>query len=161
MIGEIRDPESMMAAINAADTGHLVISSLHSSNSSAAVGRILDIFPHEERDQIRTQLASTMHAIISQRLVPAIAGGVVPAIEIMLNTPTIRKLMEENRLEKLPAGIETGTEDGMQTFNQAIFKLIKSRMITEKDGLDKASNRQALEMNLKGIFLTESRGIIG
>lgn len=161
MIGEIRDNESMMAAINAADTGHLVISSLHSTNSSQAISRILDLFPHEERDQIRSQLAATMAAIVSQRLVPAIAGGVVPALEIMYNTPTVRKLIEENRLDKLPAAIESGVEDGMQTFNQALFKLIKARMITEKDGLEKASNRQALEMNLKGIFLTESRGIIG
>ncbi len=161
MIGEMRDAESFMAALAAADTGHLVLSSIHSTNASSSVGRILDFFPHEERDQIRSQLAVTLQAVVSQRLVPAIAGGVVPAVEIMLNSPTVRKLLEENRIEKLPAAIETGTEDGMQTFNQALYKLIKARMITERDGLDKASNRQALEMNLKGIFLDEARHIIG
>ena len=161
MIGEMRDGESFMAALAAADTGHLVLSSLHSSSSSASIGRILDFFPHEERDQIRMQLATCLQAVVSQRLVPAIAGGVVPAVEIMLNSPTVRKMLEENRLEKLHAAIETGTDEGMQTFNQAIYKLIKSRTITEKDGLEKASNRQALEMNLKGIFLDEARHIIG
>jgi len=84
----------------------------------------------------------------------------MPALEIMINTPTVRKMLEENRLEKLPAAIETGVEDGMQTFNQALFALVKERKITEKEALSKASNPQALEMNFKGIFLDEARRIL-
>jgi Tfp pilus assembly pilus retraction ATPase PilT len=105
-------------------------------------------------------LAVLLQAVVCQRLIPAIGGGVVPGIEIMLNTPIVRKLIEENRVEKLPAAIETGTEDGMQTFNQSIYKLIKAKLVTEADGLLRASNPDALKMNLKGIFLDEGRRIM-
>ncbi len=89
-----------------------------------------------------------------------VGGGVVPALEIMINTPTVRKMLEENRLEKLAAAIETGLEDGMQTFNQALFNLVKQGKVTEKEALAKATNPQALEMNFKGIFLDEARRIL-
>ena len=85
---------------------------------------------------------------------------VVPACEILVNTPTVRKMLEKNILEKLDAAIETGTEDGMQTFNQALYNLIKSGMITEAEGLRHASNPEALKMNLSGIFLDEARRIL-
>jgi len=84
----------------------------------------------------------------------------VPAIEIMINTPTVRKMLEENRLEKLAAAIETGVEDGMQTFNQALFNLVREGRVSEKEALAKATNPQALEMNFKGIFLDEARRIL-
>jgi len=84
-----------------------------------------------------------------------------PAVEIMINTATVRKLIEENRLDKLPAAIETGTDDGMQNFNQALYKLVQDGKITEKEALSKATNPQALEMNLKGIFLSEGKRILG
>ncbi len=160
MIGEMRDATSFMAAINAADTGHLVLSTLHTTNAAVAIGRILDFFKPDERDQIRRQLAATLQAIVCQRMVNKIGGGVMPALEIMINTPTVRKMLEENRLEKLSAAIETGVDDGMQTFNQALFALTKERKITEKEALAKASNPQALEMNFKGIFLDEARRIL-
>ncbi|MSR65413.1 MAG: PilT/PilU family type 4a pilus ATPase [Verrucomicrobiae bacterium] len=160
MIGEMRDSQSFMAALSAADTGHLVLSTVHTTNSSQALGRILDFFPAHDRDQIRRQLAVLLQAVVCQRLIPAIGGGVVPAIEIMLSTPIVRKLIEENKLEKLPAAIETGADDGMQTFNQSIYKLIKAKLITEADGLERASNPDALRMNLKGIFLDEGRRIM-
>jgi pilus retraction protein PilT len=160
MIGEMRDAASFMAAINAADTGHLVLSTLHTTNSAQSIGRILDFFRPDEREQVRRQLAATMQAVVCQRMVTKIGGGVMPALEIMINTPTVRKMLEENRLEKLPAAIETGVEDGMQTFNQALFALVKERKITEKEALSKASNPQALEMNFKGIFLDEARRIL-
>jgi len=160
MIGEMRDAVSFMAAINAADTGHLVLSTLHTTTASQAVGRILDFFQPDERDQVRRQLASTMQAIVCQRMAARVGGGVVPALEIMINTPTVRKMLEENRLEKLAAAIETGLEDGMQTFNQALFNLVKQGRVTEKEALAKATNPQALEMNFKGIFLDEARRIL-
>ncbi|MCX7915543.1 MAG: type IV pilus twitching motility protein PilT, partial [Verrucomicrobiae bacterium] len=92
-------------------TGHLVLTTLHTTTAYQAIGRILDFFPAHERDQIRRQLAVNLQAVICQRLVPAIAGGVVPAVEIMINTPIVRKLIEDNQLDKLHAAIETGTED--------------------------------------------------
>jgi pilus retraction protein PilT len=160
MVGEMRDSQSFMAALAAADTGHLVLSTLHTTNAYSAIGRILDFFPAEERDQIRRQMALNMRAIVCQRLVPAIAGAVVPAVEILINTPIVRKMIEENKIDKLPAAIETGTEDGMQTFNQSLFKLVKAKMITEENALAKATNPDALRMNLRGIFLDESRRIL-
>jgi twitching motility protein PilT len=160
MIGEMRDAISFSAAMSAADTGHLVLSTVHTTNSAQSVGRILDFFKPDERDQVRRQLAATLQAVICQRMVNTIAGGITPALEIMINTPTVRKLIEENRLEKLPAAIETGIEDGMQNFNQALYNLVKERKITEKEALAKATNPQALEMNFKGIFLDEARRIL-
>jgi twitching motility protein PilT len=161
MIGEMRDSQSFMAALSAADTGHLVFTTLHTTTAYSAMGRVLDFFPAHERDQIRRQLATTLHAVICQRLVPAIAGGVAPAVEIMINTPTVRKMIEENRLEKLGAAVETGTEDGMQTFNQALYKLAKAKVITEANALTYATNPEALRMNFRGIFLDEARRILG
>ncbi|HNQ88978.1 MAG TPA: PilT/PilU family type 4a pilus ATPase [Verrucomicrobiota bacterium] len=160
MIGEMRDAISFMAAINAADTGHLVLSTLHTTTASQAIGRILDFFKPDERDQVRRQLAATLQAVVCQRMVSKVGGGIIPALEIMINTPTVRKMLEENRLEKLAAAIETGVEDGMQTFNQALFNLVKQGKVTEKEALAKATNPQALEMNFKGIFLDEARRIL-
>jgi len=87
-------------------------------------------------------------------------GNMTPALEIMINTPTVKKLMEENRLDKLQAAIETGVDDGMINFNQALFNLVKEGKVSEEEALSKASNPQALEMNFKGIFLDEGRRIL-
>jgi Tfp pilus assembly pilus retraction ATPase PilT len=87
-------------------------------------------------------------------------GQLTPALEILINTPLVRKLLEENRLDKLPAAIETGMDDGMLTFNQSLFDLVKEGRVSEKEALSKATNPQALEMNFKGIFLDEGRRII-
>jgi twitching motility protein PilT len=160
MIGEMRDDITFSSAMSAADTGHLVLSTVHTTNAAQTVNRILDFFKADEREQIRRQLAGTLQAVICQRMVPTIAGSMTPALEIMINTPTVRKLIEENRLDKLPAAIETGGEDGMLNFNQALFNLVKEGKVTEKEALAKASNAQALEMNFKGIFLDEGRRIL-
>jgi len=161
MVGEMRDAVSFQAAISAADTGHLVFSTLHTTNASQSVSRILDFFKADDREQIRRQLVGTLQAVVCQRMVPTLDGGVTPAMEMLVNTGTVKKLIEENRLDKLAAAIETGTDDGMQTFNQALFNLVKARKISEKDALAKATNAQALEMNFKGIFLDEGRRILG
>jgi twitching motility protein PilT len=160
MIGEMRDDISFAASMSAADTGHLVLSTLHTTNASQSITRILDFFKAEEREQIRRQLATTLRGVICQRMITTVDGKLTPALEIMLNTPLVRKLIEENRLDKLPAAIETGTDDGMLTFNQSLFNLVKAGRVTEKEALSKASNPQALEMNFKGIFLDEGRRII-
>jgi twitching motility protein PilT len=160
MIGEMRDDISFAAAISAADTGHLVLSTLHTTTSAQSVTRILDFFKSEEREQIRRQLAGCLRGVICQRMVATVDGKMTPAMEIMLNSPLVKKLIEENRLDKLPGAIETGTDDGMLSFNQSLFNLVKSGRVTEKEAMSKASNPQALEMNFKGIFLDEGRRII-
>src|SRR5437868_8064573 len=160
MIGEMRDALSFTAAMSAADTGHLVLSTLHTTNAGQSVNRILDFFKAEEREQIRRQLAGTLQAVVCQRMVNTIQGGMTPAQEILINTGTVRKLIEENRLDKLPAAIETGTEDGMLNCNQSLFQLVKDGKVSEKEALGKATNAQALEMNFKGIFLDEGKRIL-
>jgi twitching motility protein PilT len=160
MIGEMRDSLSFTAAMSAADTGHVVLSTLHTTNASQSVNRILDFFKAEEREQIRRQLAGTLQAVICQRMTGTITGSVTPAVEILINTPTVKKLIEENRLDKLPAAIETGNDDGMINFNQALFQLVKAGKVSEQEALSKATNPQALEMNFKGIFLDEGRRIL-
>jgi len=160
MVGEMRDATSFQAAMSAADTGHLVLSTLHTQNASQSIGRILDFFKPEEREQVRRQLASTLQAVICQRMVGKVAGGVTPALEILINTPTVKKMLEENRLEKVGAAIETGRDDGMQTFNQALYDLVKDKKVSEKEALAKAGNPQGLEMMFKGIFLSDSSRIL-
>jgi twitching motility protein PilT len=160
MVGEMRDDISFTAAMSAADTGHLVLSTLHTTTAALSVTRILDFFKAEEREQIRRQLAGTLRGVVCQRMVGTVEGKMTPALEILLNSPLVRKLIEENRLDKLSAAIETGTDDGMISFNQSLFNLVKSGRVTEKEALSKASNPQALEMNFKGIFLDEGRRII-
>jgi twitching motility protein PilT len=160
MIGEMRDSISFTAAMSAADTGHLVLSTLHTTNAAQSVNRILDFFKADEREQIRRQLAGTLQAVICQRMVTTLSNSMTPALEIMINTATVKKLIEENRLDKLPAAIETGADDGMVTFNQALFNLVKEGKVSEQEALTKATNPQALEMNFKGIFLDEGRRIL-
>ena len=160
MIGEMRDDVSFSAAISAADTGHLVLSTLHTTNASLSISRILEFFKAEEREQIRRQIAATLYAVVCQRMVGTLDSKSTPALEILINTPMVRKLLEENRLDKLPAAIETSLDDGMLTFNQSLFDLVKAGRVTEKEAMSKANNPQALEMNFKGIFLDEGRRII-
>jgi twitching motility protein PilT len=161
MIGEMRDDTSFSAAMSAADTGHLVLSTLHTTTAAQSITRILDFFKADEREQVRRQLAGTLRGVICQRMVATVDGRMTPALEIMINSPLIRKMLEENRLDKLTAAIETGSDDGMCTFNQSLFNLVKAGRVTEKDALLKASNPQALEMNFKGIFLNEGGRIVG
>lgn len=160
MVGEMRDATSFRAAMSAADTGHLVMSTLHTIDAPQSISRVLDFFPAEERESIRKQMLGTLKAIIVQRMTVRKDGGVIPAIEIMINTPTVAKLINENRLEKLHAAIETGTDEGMQNFNQSLFQLVKDDIITKEEALEKATNAQALEMNFKGIFLSEGSRIL-
>ena len=138
MVGEMRDATSFRAAMSASDTGHLVMSTLHTIDAPQSISRVLDFFQTEEREQVRKQMVGTLKAIIVQRMAVRQDGGVVPAIEIMINTPTITKLISENRTEKLHAAIETGTDDGMQNFNQSLFQLVKDGVITKEEALDKA-----------------------
>lgn len=159
-IGEMRDQNSIRTALLAAETGHLVLSTVHAGTCSLAVPRILDVFPEVEHDQIRMAIAGNLYAVVCQRLIPDVQGSVIPAVEILLNTPTVRKLLEKNQLEVIGAAIETGNEDGMQTFNQAIYHHIKAGLITEREGMRYATNPESLRMNLQGIFLDEGKRIL-
>src|SRR5277367_3597944 len=160
MLGEMRDAISFGAAMSAADTGHLVLSTLHTTTAAQSITRILDFFKAEEREQVRRQLAATLRGVICQRMVTTVENKMTPALEILINSPLVRKMLEENRLDKLSAAIETSADDGMITFNQSLFNLVKSGLVSEKEALAKATNPQALEMNFKGIFLNEGGRIV-
>ena len=161
IIGEMRDAQSFMAALAASDTGHLVFSTLHTTNASQAIGRILDFFQEHERDQVRLQLSTNLRSVVCQRLVPRASGtGVIPAVEIMIGTFTVQKMIYENKLDRLSAAIETGIDEGMQTFNQALLKLFNEKLITREAALEYSSNPEALKMNMQGIFLDEARRIL-
>ena len=159
MVGEMRDRISFEAALQAADTGHLVITTLHASNAAQTVTRILDMFEKNEQDQIREALAANLCAVISQRLV-SLAGGVgrAAANEIMINTPIIGKLIQEDHLEKLAGAIQGGQGDGMMNFNQCLLELVNSGRVTREDALEISDNPEGLKMNFEGIFLSADQG---
>ncbi|MCB1194798.1 PilT/PilU family type 4a pilus ATPase [bacterium] len=162
MVGEMRDSSSFNAAVSAAETGHLVLTTLHTDTAPQCISRIMEFFPVEQRDEVRMRLAGTIEAVICQRLVPRSSGvGMVPAVEIMLGSPSVRKLIRENQIHRLRDAIETSKDIGMQTFNQALVKLVNSKQISEEKALAMSSNPEALKMNLKGIYLDESNRILG
>ena len=159
MVGEMRDRTSFDAALTAADTGHMVLTTLHATNAYLSINRLLDLYSKEEQDSIRESLANNLHCIISQRLLAkAFGSGRVPAWEIMINTPVISKIIRENRLKDLPNAIAGGGQDGMATFNQSLFALVNDGIITEEDALQASDNPEALKMNFNGIFLSSDSG---
>ncbi len=161
VIGEMRNRQTFETALAAAETGHLVITTLHTKDAAQGISRILDMFPMEERDSIRKSLAGTLRAIICQRLAPrAIGKGVIPVTEVLINTPIVRKLIFDGRLDRLGQAIEAGVEDGMMNFNMCLLKRVNEGVISEEKALELSDNPQALKMNLKGIFLNEGGGII-
>lgn len=161
MVGEMRDRQSFEAALQAADTGHLVMTTLHSTNASQCINRILDFYPRDEQKSIREALALNLRATISQRLLPkAFGGGVAPAVEVMINTPIIHKLLADDRLDKLHSAIEGGRREGMQSFNQSLLDLINTGVVSEEDAMEAATNPEALKMNLQGIFLGTDNKIL-
>lgn len=153
LVGEIRDQETLSAAMRAAETGHLVFGTLHSNNASQTIQRILDMFPQEERELVRQTFALTMRAIISQQLLPGIRPDVkrVPAVEILINTPIVRKLISEQREADLPAAIRAGSGEGMIDFIESLRRLVEEEYIDLKKALEYAPNVEELKMALKGI----------
>ena len=125
MIGEIRDPETIAAALTAAETGHLVFSSLHTNSASQTINRIIDIFPADQQNQIRFQLANTLSAVISQRLLPRVRGGRIPATEIMFANNAVSNLIRENKTHQLDLIIETSLESGMISLNRSLAELVR------------------------------------
>ena len=130
MVGEMRDYETMSAAVTAAETGHLVFGSLHTNSASQTIERIIDTFPPNQQSQIRNQLANTISGIISQRLIPRIKGGLIPAVEVMIATPAVRTLIRDNRPRQLDLVIETSQETGMISLNRSLSDLVRRKEIT-------------------------------
>lgn len=153
LVGELRDEETFMTAIHAAETGHLVFGTIHASSASTTIGRILDLFPEEMHGAIRSAIAFNMKGIVAQKLLRSIKPGVsrVPTCEVMTFNPTIRKLVLEGKDEKLPDAIRIGAEDGMQDFTMSLKGLIDDELIDRPTAFAVAPNKDALKMALKGI----------
>ena len=145
MIGEMRNPETISAAVTAAETGHLVLSTLHTNNASQTIDRIIDAFPGEQQDQIRVQLASSLLGIFSQRLVPKIGGGLIPAYELLLNNNAVANLIREKRTHEIDVVIETGSESGMIDLNRSLMELVRAGEITIESAYQYSLNPKGLE----------------
>jgi twitching motility protein PilT len=148
MVGEMRDPETMAIAITAAETGHLVFATLHTNSAAQTIHRIVDSFPPEQQNQVRAQLSGSLLGIISQRLIPRVRGGLIPACEIMINTPAIANLIRENKIHEIPSVIETSAEIGMITLNRSLADLVKRGEISFENALNYSLNPIELRMLL-------------
>jgi twitching motility protein PilT len=145
LVGEMRNSETIAAAVTAAETGHLVYSTLHTNDAAQTISRIVDSFPGNQQDQIRVQLASSLIAIFSQRLVPHIAGGLVPAYELLINNSAVSNLIRENRIHEIPSVIETGLEQGMIDMNRSLARLVQNGDITVENAFTYSVNPKGLE----------------
>ena len=149
MVGEMRDPETMATAITAAETGHLVFATLHTNSAALTIHRIVDSFPPAQQDQIRAQLSGSLFGVVSQRLIPRIKGGLIPACEIMLNTPAIANLIRENKIHEIPLIIETSAEIGMISLNRSLANLVKRKEISLENALNYSLNPAELKMLIR------------
>ncbi|OGK83232.1 MAG: type IV pili twitching motility protein PilT [Candidatus Rokubacteria bacterium GWC2_70_24] len=155
LVGEMRDAETMEVALHAAETGHLVLSTLHTLNATETVNRIISTFPPHQEDQIRGQLAAVIQGIVSQRLVVRADGkGRVPAVEVMIGTGLIREcIRERDKTPQIPAVIAAGqAQYGMQTFDQSLLGLYREELITYETARDAATNPDDFDLKVKGIF---------
>jgi twitching motility protein PilT len=135
MIGEMRDAETISTAITAAETGHLILSCLHTNSASQTIDRIIDSFPHEQQNQIRLQLSSSLKGIFSQRLVPRISGGLIPAYELLISNTAVANLIREARTHEIDLVIETSADEGMVSLNRSLLDLVRKREITLETAL--------------------------
>lgn len=149
LIGEIRDRDTMEHAINFSETGHLCLATLHANNANQAIERILNFFPEEKHPQIRLNLSLNLRAILSQRLLLNQQGGRTLAMEIMLNTGLIRSLIEDGKIREIKEMIERGTDQGMQTFDQSIFRLYQDGIVSEDVAIAEADNIANMRLNIK------------
>jgi twitching motility protein PilT len=149
----MRDEETFMAALNAAETGHLVFGTVHASSSSQTINRVLDLLPEGSRDLVRQTLVFNLQAIICQKLLPSIKPGVsrVPAVEIMFATPSVRKLIDEKRDDEISKVIRASYEEGMMDFNESLRRLVEEEYVTTEVAYATSPNPQELKMRLKGI----------
>ncbi len=145
MIGEMRTPENIATAVTAAETGHLVFSTLHTNNAVQTIDRIIDVFPSTQQDQIRIQLAASLAGVFSQRLVPRISGGLIPAYELLLNTTAVSNLIREKRTHEIQTVIETGAGDGMIDMNRCLADLVRAGEITIESAYSRSVSPKTLE----------------
>jgi twitching motility protein PilT len=146
MVGEMRDPETIATTLTIAETGHLVFSTLHTNSAAQTIHRVVDSFPSDQQNQIRSQLSGSLLGIVSQRLVPRMGGGLIPACEVMFSTPAVSNLIRENKIHELPLVIETSAEKGMISLNQALINLIKKNEISLENGFNYSLNPSELKI---------------
>lgn len=145
LVGEMRGPETMTAAVTAAETGHLVLSTLHTNNAAQTIDRIIDTFPASQQDQIRLQLAASLAGIFSQRLIPRISGGLIPAYELLINNKAVANLIREKRTHEIPTVIETGSTEGMIDMNRSLAELVARGEITVESAYQYSLNPNVLQ----------------
>jgi twitching motility protein PilT len=150
LIGEMRDLETIAAAITIAETGHLVFATLHTNSASQSIDRMIDVFPPHQQPQIRAQLSNILMAICSQRLVPGIGGGRVAAAEILMATPAVRNIIREGKSHQLDAVIQTGAEHGMQSMDKTLVGLIHAGTITYDEARNFAVDIDELDRLMRG-----------
>lgn len=148
LLGEMRDFETISVAMTAAETGHLVFSTLHTLGAANTINRIIDVFPPNQQRQITVQLSSVLQAVVSQQLVPSIDGGQVPAFELMTVTPAIRNMIRENKIHQIDGLIYSSSSDAMFSMDSSLLKLYKSGKISEEEALSHASNPDMLKRKL-------------
>jgi len=153
LIGEMRDKETFEAALQAAETGHLVFGTIHASSAAQAFGRIYDLFPQEEREAIRNLLAFQLQAFVYQKLLPTLMPDVqrVPAVEILLQSPPTRKFILEGREDELPEIMKSSRDMGMQTFSDSLVDLVERQMVHPKVATEVANSPEEIKMRLRGI----------
>ncbi len=145
MIGEMRTPSDIATAVTAAETGHLVFSTLHTNNAAQTIERIIDSFDNAQQDQIRYQLASTLVGIFSQRLIPRVGGGLIPACELLINNPAVSNLIRENRIFEINSVIETSSDQGMIDLNRNLAELVKAGEISIENAYLYTQNAKGLD----------------
>ncbi|MDB5224517.1 MAG: twitching motility protein twitching motility protein PilT [Candidatus Adlerbacteria bacterium] len=145
MIGEMRTPETIATAVTAAETGHMVYSTLHTNNASQTIDRIIDSFPGSQQDQIRVQLAGSLAGIFSQRLIPRISGGLIPAYELLINNNAVSNLIREKRTHEIDSVIETSSQEGMIDMNRCLADMVRAGEITVESAYSRSWNPKTLE----------------
>ena len=144
LVGEMRDLETIRLALSAAETGHLVFGTLHTSSAAKTIDRIVDVFPADEKEMVRAMLSESLKAVISQTLLKKQGGGRVAAHEIMIGTPAIRNLIRENKIAQMYSAIQTGQALGMQTLDQDLQRLVQGNVVTKEEAASKAANKETM-----------------
>ncbi|MFC7494330.1 MULTISPECIES: type IV pilus twitching motility protein PilT [unclassified Nocardioides] len=156
LVGELRDLDTISVALTAAETGHLVLATLHTQSAQDTVSRVVDVFPADQQQQVRTQLAATLQGVVCQTLVPTVDGaGRVAAVEVMVCNPGIRAMIRDDKLQQIQGSLQAGAKDGMQTLNAHLAALVRAGRITFAAGLEHCSNRDDFE-TLVGPAVTRS-----
>lgn len=148
LVGEMRDLETINTAVTAAETGHLILSTLHTMGAANTIDRMIDVFPPAQQQQIRVQLSMTLYAVISEQLVPTLSGGIVPVFEIMIVNPAIRTQIREGKIHQLENSMIAGREQGMITMDESLLQLLKEGQISKETALMYASNAERMKKKL-------------